>query len=103
MNITENDYLRVKEQNEQLNDEIRKLCVETMSLINQNAELNIALEKCAYWLINVAIKNDIGFECLQKVQELLGDKRYDEIVEAAKQHVKDSKDFQNGWKKDISN
>lgn len=103
MNITENDYLRVKEQNEQLHEEIRNLCVETMSLINQNAELNIALEKCTYWLINVAIRNNTGFECLQKSQQLLGDKRYNEIVEAAKQHIKAAKEFQDGWKKDINN
>jgi hypothetical protein len=103
MNNTENELLFVKEQIETLTDDMSKLRLQIISLISQNGELYTALEKTTYWLLNVAIKNNISFECLKTNKELLGEKRYLEIAEAAEHHVKQIKDFQDGWKKDSHN
>lgn len=99
----ENEILFLKEQLTKQLEDLKNLRMEVIHLIGENGELHMTLEKCAYWLINIAIKNNTGFECLQKVQELIGDKRYEEIVEAAKRHTKDVEDFQNGWQKNINN
>ena len=99
----ENEILFLKEQLAKQLEDLKNLRMEAIHLIGENGELHMTLEKCAYWLINIAIKNNTGFECLQKVQELVGDKRYEEIVEAAKQHTKVVEDFQNGWQKNINN
>lgn len=89
MNNTENEILFLKEQIVKQLEDLKNLRLEVIHLIGENGELHASLEKCAYWLIGVAIKNNTGFECLQKVQELIGDKRYLQIVEAAKQHTND--------------
>lgn len=99
----ENEILFLKEQISKQLEDLKNLRLEVIHLIGENGELHMTLEKCAYWLINVAIKNNTGFECLQKVQELIGDERYLQIVDAAKQHISDAEELQNGWKKNINN
>ena len=103
MNNQENEILFLKEQIDRQIEDLKNLRVEVIHLIGENGELHMTLEKCAYWLINIAIKNNTGFECLQKVQELVGDEKYLQIVDAAKQHINDVEEFQNGWKKDSNN
>lgn len=103
MNNLQNENFFLKEQISAQIDDLKKLRLEVIQLIGENGELHSTLEKCAYWLIYIAIKNNIGFECLQEVQKLVGDEKYLQIVDASKKHIKDVEEFNNGWQKDSNN
>jgi hypothetical protein len=103
MNNTENELLFLKEQIKALTDDMSKLRLEIVSLISDNDQLHTALDISTYWLLNIAIKNNIGFDCLKKNRELLGEHRYAELVESAEEHIKHAKEFLDGWKKNTNN